>query len=133
MNVRCPSSILIGGADARKLLSASHMMAGTQAADRVFGEMPVEREEFFAVASFVLKNSERPIVHGGRVIRHDVNDAVERRSHRRSLLHEQVDPKMNGPPLSCGIAACAEERRCIERSSLVVTSHAEVSPGLLYL
>src|SRR5260370_40608200 len=94
-----PAAVFIGRADARKLLRASHLLSCTYVADRVFGEMAVEREEFFTVASFVLKNDERPIIHRSRVIRYDVNDAVERRSQRCSRLHEQVDPRMNGAPL----------------------------------
>jgi len=93
--------------------------------------MSVEREEFFTVASFVLKNHERPVVQRSRIIRRDVNDTVERRSQRRPRLDEKVDSKMDGAPLGCGIAACAEERRGVERSRLIVTSHAEGRPSML--
>src|SRR5258708_18623996 len=109
------------------------MLAGNQVVESIFLEMPVKRKEFFAVASFVPKNDEGPVVQRGRVIRHDVNDAFERRPNRRPRLREEVDSKMNCTPLVCGISARAKARRCVEQSWLIVSSHAEVGPRVLDL
>ena len=50
------------------------------ASSESFGEMAVEREEFFAVAGLVPKNDERPVVQRRGIVRDDVDDAVERRA-----------------------------------------------------
>src|SRR5882757_9984041 len=58
--------------------------------------MPVQREKLFAAAGFMPQNHDRTIVQGSRIIRHNVDHALQRRPDASPRLDKKIHPKMNG-------------------------------------
>src|SRR5712664_380803 len=84
--------------------------------------MPVECEEFLAAAGFMPQNHDRPVVQRSRIVRYDVDHAIQRRTERSARLDKKVHAKMNRPPLIRWIAAIAEQWRSVKQSWFIVTA-----------
>src|SRR6266487_4734588 len=95
--------------------------------------MTVEREEFLSLPRRVAQNHQRSVVQRSRVIRKDVDHAVQRRPKRRAGFHEQIYPKMNCAALVRGIAAGAEQRRSVNQPRLVISSNPGHRASAFYL
>src|SRR6266478_5937253 len=95
--------------------------------------MTVEREEFLSLASLVPQNHQRSVVQRSRVIRKDVDNAVQRRAKRRAGLHKQIYPEMNRPALVGRIDAGAEQPRSVNQPRLVISSNPGHRASAFYL
>ena len=133
MDVRRPAAVLRGSTDARKLFSPRNALGNSKTAESVLCQMTVEREEFLSLASLVPQNHQRSVVQRSRVIRKDVDHAVQRRAKRRAGLHKQIYPEMNCPPLVRRIAARAEQPRSVNQPRLVIPSNPGRRVGAFYL
>src|SRR5260370_27127113 len=95
--------------------------------------MAKDREEFLSLSDLVPQNHQRSVVQRSRVIRKDVDNAVQRRAKRRAGLHKQIYPEMNCAALVCGIAARAEQRRSVNQPRLVIPSNPGHRASAFYL
>ena len=133
MHVRRPAAVLRRRTDARKVLSARNALANSKTAESVLCQMTVEREEFLSLSDLVPQNHQRSVVQRSRVIRKDVDNAVQRRAKRRAGLHKQIYPEMNCAALVRGIAARAEQRRSVNQPRLVIPSNPGHRASAFYL
>src|SRR5260370_2155541 len=124
MNVWRPPPIFLCRPDACEWSGPTNTLAHFQANERVFGEMPVEREEFLAIAGFMPQNHDRSVIQRSGIIRDDVDDAVQRRAERRAWLNKKVHAEVNSAPFVRGIASRAEQWRRVKQSRFIVTDHS---------
>src|SRR6266481_1464687 len=127
MNVWRPAPVFLCRSDAREWLTSRNALARFQANERIFGEMPVQREEFPAIAGFMPQDDQRSIVLRSGIIRDDVDHAIQRRDERSARLNKKVHAEVNGAPFVRGIAARAERWRSVKQSRFVVTAHTNGS------
>src|SRR5260370_35471329 len=90
MNVWRPPPIFLCRTDACEWLGPTNTLAHFQANERGFGEMPVEREEFLAIAGFMPQDHERSVIQRSGIIRDDVDGAIQRPAERRAWRHINV-------------------------------------------
>ena len=115
-----------GGAPTRAKASPRARRWPTESeAQRVFAQVPVEREEGRLVSGLVAQDHERPVVLAGGVVRQDVHHTVEGRPHDGARWREQVHSEVDGAALVGRARAAVEERRVVERPGLVVASDAD--------
>src|SRR5260370_26232865 len=85
--------------------------------------MPVEREEFLAIAGFMPQDHERSVIQRSGIIRDDVDDAIQRRAERRAWLNKKVHAEVHCAPFVGGIAASAETWRSVKHSWFFVPAN----------
>src|SRR5258708_40222494 len=88
--------------------AACDALSNLEVAKRLFGKMPVEREEFLANVGFMPQNHHRSVVQGSGIIRHDVHHSIQRRANRSAWLSKKVHAKVHRAPFVSGIAGRAE-------------------------
>src|SRR5258708_14774764 len=123
MNVWRPPPIFLCRTDACEWLGPTNTLAHFQANERIFGEMPVEREKFLAIAGFMPQDHERSVIQRSGIIRDDVDHAIHRRAERRAWLNKKVHAEVNCAPLLRRFAARAEQWRRVKQPRLIVTAH----------
>src|SRR6202171_2328003 len=84
--------------------------------------MPVEREEFLAIAGFMPQDDQRSVVQRSGIIRDDVDHAIQGRVEWIARLNKKVHAEVNCAPFVRGIAARAEQGRSVNQSRLIVTA-----------
>src|SRR5712664_2679490 len=94
--------------------------------------MPVECEEFLAAAGFMPQNHDRPVVQRSRIVRDDVDHAIQRRTDRSARLDKKVHAKVNRAPFIRRIAARTEQWRSVKQSWFIVTADTNGGAGTLH-
>src|SRR5260370_37596403 len=85
--------------------------------------MPVEREEFLAIAGFMPQNHDRSVIQRSGIIRDDVDHAIHRRAERRAWLNKKVHAEVHCAPFVRRIAARAETWRSVKQSWFIVPAN----------
>jgi len=80
MNVWRPAAVLFALNRRARMFDLGNALAHFQANERIFREMPVEREEFLAIAGFMPQDDQQAVVLRSGIIRYDVDHAIQRRS-----------------------------------------------------
>src|SRR6267143_1929082 len=106
----------------RECSTPTYTLAHFYSNERIFGEMPVEREEFLAAAGFVPQNHNRSVVQRCGIVCHDVNHAIQRRAERSARPHEKVHAEMDRSPFVRGITARPKQRRSVKQPCFIVTA-----------
>ena len=117
-----PAAVFLCQTDASELLAACDALSNLQVTERLYGEMPVESEEFLAAIGFMPQNDHRSVVQWSGIIRHGVDDAIQRRADRSTRLNKKVHAKVHRAPFVSGIAARAEQRRSVKQARFIVTA-----------
>src|SRR5260370_26440690 len=99
MNVWRPPPIFLCRTDACEWLGPTNTLAHFQANERVFGEMPVEREEFLAIAGFMPQDHERSVIQRHGTIHLEVTALIYRRAERTSWMASSTASRIT--PLRC--------------------------------
>src|SRR5260370_3660511 len=103
-----PAAVFLCRADAGELLAACDALSNLEVAKRLFGKMPVEREEFLANVGFMPQNHHPSVVQGSRIILHTPHHSIHPPSHRTASLNKKVHAKVHRAPFVSGIAGRAE-------------------------
>src|SRR5258708_8543121 len=107
--------------------AACDALSNLEVAKRLFGKMPVEREEFLANVGFMPQNHHRSVVQGSGIIRHDVHRSEEHTSELQSPDHLVcrllLEKKKKEIPVAYTRGLKIKTRSCITAAELNVGSY----------
>src|SRR5260370_37194811 len=98
MEMWWPAAVFLWRGAAGELLAACDALSNLEVAKRLFGKMPVEREEFLANVGFMPQNHHRSVVQGSGIIRHDAHHSIQRRPNRSAWLNQKAHAKVHRAP-----------------------------------
>src|SRR5712692_10479866 len=127
-----PAAVFLCRTNARELLALSDALSNLEVTERLFGEMPVECEEFLAAIGFMSQDDHRSIVQWSGIIRHDVDHTIQRRADWSAWLNKKVQTQVHRAPLVRRIAARTKEGRCVKQAWFIVTADGDRRASALH-
>ena len=134
--MRHPPAVFRSPSHFGEFLTPRDLLPNPKPFQTFYVKVPVQRKKLLCLPSEVCKrvpqNHYRPVIQRRSIICNRMHHAVERRAHRTSSLHVQINPKMNRAPFINGTPA-PKLRRRINRTRLVVTAHADLNASAFHL
>src|SRR5262245_4568032 len=125
VQVRRPSAVFTGRAEAGDLFAFRYGAAHAQPFERLRAQVAIEREEGLAACRPVFQDNHVAIIERRGVVCERVQLAFNRREDRRARFCKKIDAQVNRASLAAQFAAGREERRGIKHPRLVVSPDAD--------